>query len=209
MLLHSDYTLKVPFDNTSTFVSWLTGHAANGLIHNKFSNFRQHFFKLTPGAKKIQADPNAGGSSVWSEVLSFEVLHRLFNCRLLKTELELVYFPYGSKITDYSVDIKGQNIGVSVTRAMEFKTKFSITVARELLEKKLTGVRVSTKAVLKHMRWKKQILHIWVQNEEILDTLQAAYETLPTELKADTLLVCTLATQAEFVFQNVDKFYKL
>lgn len=206
LLLHSDYAMTVPFNNTPTLSSWLAGRVKHGLISNHFSTTKQQVDNLAEGSRKIQADPNAGGNSVWSEVLSFEVLHRLFNCQLLKTEMELVYFPYGSKITDYSVEVGGENIGVSVTRAMEYKTKFTLRSAQELLEKKLSGVLASSKAVLKPMRWKKQILHAWVQNAEILKLLQLAYDTLPEPLRADTLVICTLANEkVDFVFRNVDK----
>ena len=43
--------------------------------------------------------PNAGGSSLCSEALSFEMLARAFGARLEMTEMELRYTP-GSQITD-------------------------------------------------------------------------------------------------------------
>lgn len=71
---------------------------------------------------KILNTPNAGGNSVWSEVVSCEVLSSLCRAVLHKTEMEIEYAP-GSKITDYSVKVLNKDIGVSVTRAMKFSKK--------------------------------------------------------------------------------------
>jgi hypothetical protein len=57
--------------------------------------------------------------------------------------MELEYFPYGSKITDYSVRCFGRSIGVSVTRAMKFRGVFTIEDGVALLTKKLNGVNAS------------------------------------------------------------------
>lgn len=71
------------------------------------------------GAQRIMYCPNAGGTSRWSESLSFEILEVLFGAELLKTEMELSYRA-PSKRTDYSCKIYGTVIGVSVTRAMRY-----------------------------------------------------------------------------------------
>ena len=67
-----------------------------------------------------------------------------FGARLLKTEMEIEYFPEQSKKTDYSVLINNKHIGVSVTRAMKFKGDFTEEDARVLLYKKLYGIIVSS-----------------------------------------------------------------
>ncbi len=106
---------------------------------------------LTHGAQRVLGTPNAGGSSVWSEAISFEVLSFLCQAVLHKTEMEIEYMP-GSKITDYSVKVMGRDLGVSVTRAMKFSKKgdalFTEEDATKLLSKKLTGVIESTKGVV-------------------------------------------------------------
>ena len=80
-----------------------------------------HKIKLTNGGRKLLETPNAGGNSVISEVLSFEVLAEyLFSVKLLYTEMELEY-KCASKITDYSILVGKEPIGVSVTRMMKFK----------------------------------------------------------------------------------------
>ena len=49
-----------------------------------------------------------------------ELLHRTFGATLCKTELELAYFPRNGAITDFSVEIDGVELGVSVTRACAY-----------------------------------------------------------------------------------------
>ena len=70
---------------------------------------------------------------------SFELLHRCFGARLLKTEMEVAYFPEGGSITDFTCEMFGTRLGVSVTRAMKFKGVFELEDAEKLLRKKLNG----------------------------------------------------------------------
>ena len=98
--------------------------------------------RLTLEAQRIQHTPNAGGSSVESEALSFEILKRFFNAHLVKTEMEVAYFPMGGSITDYVVMIFGSVVGVSVARAMKYGNDdmFTLEDATKLLNKKLKGI---------------------------------------------------------------------
>jgi hypothetical protein len=128
-----------------------------------------HFFPIRPfndfsiscGAQKVFLEPNAGGNSVNSEAMSFEVLHRLYGARLVKTEMAIEYWHPNWKKTDYSVVLYGRRIGVSVTRAMKYRGVFTPEDARWLLYKKLNGVNISTVGVVREDRWEKQILHLW------------------------------------------------
>jgi len=99
---------------------------------------------LCDGARRIMDEPNAGGNSVWSEVLSLEVLYRMFGAKLVKTEMEIRYAPAGSKKTDYSCVIAGQKLGVSVTRAYKYRGVYTNEDAALLLHKKLYGVLASS-----------------------------------------------------------------
>jgi hypothetical protein len=118
--------------------------------------------QLSEGGHRLLTVPNAGGNSVWSEVMSFEVLRLLFGARLLRTEMEIEY-TWNSKITDYAVVLSGHHLGVSVTRAMKFRGVFQQEDAIRLLRKKLYGVIRSTEGVYHHHRWEKQILHVRFQ----------------------------------------------
>lgn len=160
---------------------------------------------LTDGGNTIKNVPNAGGSSVNSEVFSFEVLNFLINAKLQATEMQLEYFPLGSKITDYSIRAGDQVLGVSVTRAMKFGGGvFDDMDAFRLLSKKLYGVNASTKAVLKRFRWKKQILHIWAESTQVADTLERVYNSqIDDDLRNNTLVVVTVCQKnSAFIFYD-------
>jgi len=161
-------------------------------------------FHLCEGSSRIMNTPNAGGSSIWSEAVSFEVLNCLFNAKLLKTEMELEYWPKGCKITDYSVELFGETLGVSVTRAMKFNGPFTEKDAEQLLQKKLYGVNVSSQCVLPEHGWKKQILHVWAAEAYVADVVQRTYEKLSEELKSNTLVVVTISTNANWIYRSYD-----
>jgi hypothetical protein len=141
----------------------------------------------------------AGGTSITSEFMSFEILSMLFNAKLLYTEMELEYMP-GSKITDYSVDISGRPIGVSVTRAMKFSGTFTSDDALKLLEKKLKGIIQSTFGVIKRQKWERQILHIWAEKEYIRNAVIDAYHKLSNEIKSNTIIIITTVKNAQWIF---------
>jgi type VI protein secretion system component VasK len=96
-------------------------------------------------SKRILNTANAGGNSQYSEALSNELISTLTRGRLLKTEMEIEYFPMGGKITDFCMEIDGQPIGVSVTRALKFRGQFTEKDATSLLTKKLDGINQSTR----------------------------------------------------------------
>jgi len=160
--------------------------------------------KISKGAQTIQTIPNAGGTSVNSEVFSFEIIHTMFNAQLEATEMELEYFPLGSKITDYSVKINGEIFGVSVTRAMKFNGGiFTEEEAERLLNKKLYGVNISSKAVLKRFRWKKQFLHIWAENRQIAQQLEHVFQSIISpEMKSNTIVMVTICENSPFIFYD-------
>lgn len=157
--------------------------------------------RLTFEATLIQTTPNAGGSSIESETLSFEILKKYFNAKLLKTEMQVEYFPEGGSITDYVVYLFDKIIGVSVTRAMKFdKSEFMIEDAEYLLNKKLKGILQSSRNSL--IKWDKQILHVWVNDERSLANLEKAWLDLGSAIKSNTVLFLTLATNSREVFTN-------
>ena len=72
--------------------------------------------KVSPSAKRLLFEENAGGCSEYSEAFSFEVLRQFFDAKLVKTEMEILYWSNHCKKTDYLMRMNGQKIGVSVTR---------------------------------------------------------------------------------------------
>lgn len=147
---------------------------------------------LCADAFRVLEEENAGGSSLISESMSMELLARAFGAKLLKTEMQLRYFPTNSAMTDFSIEFDGVVLGVSVTRAISHPaTPLTLENAVRLLEKKLSGVLRST-ATCYNAGWNKQILHIWARSPRVVRVLEQAYASLAPELIANTLCLVTL-----------------
>lgn len=170
--------------------------------------------------------PNAGGHSEKSEVLSFELMHRLFGAKLLQTEMEIVYLTPGWKKTDYICRIGSHLIGVSVTRAFSSRSRteedadnpITPIQAIQLIRKKLFGIESSTIGVVTDSLMSKeelasssdipsppplerQILHIWTDNEENVLCLRNAFQSLHPRLRSNTIVVVTVARNCAFIFK--------
>lgn len=166
---------------------------------NQMKSFRK--MTLTGEAGRVRNTPNAGGSSVESETLSCEIFRKCYNARLLKTEMEVGYFPEGGSITDYVLLLFDRVIGVSVTRAMKFDgTQFTVEDAAALLGKKLKGIKQSSKNSL--LKWDKQILHVWTLNEDTAFSLVSVWIDLEPDLKTNTVMVLTVAQNSRELFVN-------
>lgn len=150
--------------------------------------------RLSEGGREIIDDGNAGGSSLYSEVFSFELLHRCEGARLLKTETEIVYTPPQGRITDLLVEIDGLPIGVSVTRAVAFPFDQPYPPARALalLEDKLSGIVESTGHVDPTNAWRKQILYVIAYAEGHVAVLEAALQQVDAAVRADTIVMITV-----------------
>lgn len=148
---------------------------------------------LTPGGQQIFDDGNLGGSSLFSEVVAYEVLARCEGADLVKTEAEIVYDEEGPR-TDLLVDMGGTPIGVSVVRAQGFPLDDPYTVeqASVILEDKLADIPLSTAAVSDEDAWTKQILHVVAYGPMHAESLQTAYDALGPELTLDTIVVVTV-----------------
>lgn len=147
---------------------------------------------LCADAQRLLGEENAGGSSRISEAMSCEVLARAFGAVLLKTELELVYWPANGPITDFAIEVEGTCLGVSVTRALAApNAPFTVEAAMTLLRKKLNGVLRSTETCVSD-RLDKQCLHIWARTAEVAKTIEEAYAALEGWLTADTVVLVTV-----------------
>jgi hypothetical protein len=164
--------------------------------------FRTLSRNLSQSGQLILNEPNAGGNSVFSEVLSFEVLHRSFGAQLLKTEMQIDYWPENSKKTDYSVMLNDKKIGVSVTRAFHFlgDENYTDLDARMLLRKKLNGVICSSDCVSESDSWEKQILHVFVRSERVAQILRQEYRKLKSTLRSNTIVFVTVAEDVNCIF---------
>ncbi|CAF0816765.1 unnamed protein product [Brachionus calyciflorus] len=201
LLINENFLLTCN-ESTSQVEKLIQDVNKNGFVITYFHQVKSFkTMKLTIDARRIQDTPNAGGSSIESEALSFEILKKFFNAELLKTEMEVVYFPEGGSITDYVIRIFNKVIGVSVTRAMKKNFElYTIEDADNLLRKKLKGILQSSRNSL--VKWHKQILHVWAFDENCVDSLLIAWSELNYELKSNTVLIITVANKSKEVFVN-------
>ena len=162
-------------------------------------------YGLSMGGQTIINVPNAGGSSVLSEVFAYEVLFRCELAVLLKTETEIQYTTPNTKITDMIVEIDGQKIGVSVTRAVKYprdnSTIYSDDKAIQLLTKKFMGINESSANVADDDRWDKQILHVLAYDEQHAQVLIGAHQRIEATIKRNTILWITVTRgMDEFIY---------
>jgi hypothetical protein len=207
-LINENFTLS---SNLNTFKSekLIKDKMNDGVILTHFDQIKPfNSMRLTFEAMRIQTTPNAGGSSVESETLSFEVLKKYYNAKLVKTEMEVTYWPEGGSITDYVTSIYDLIIGVSVTRAMKYcgDELFTIEDANHLLYKKLKGIRQSSRNSM--IKWDKQILHIWIMNDNVCEIILKAWSNIDSNIKNNTLLLITLARKSKEIFINPQKEQK-
>lgn len=150
---------------------------------------------LTDGGREIIADGNAGGSSLYSEVFAYEMLHRCELADLLKTETEVTYDTTDTSITDLLVEIDGYKIGVSVTRAIAypFDDPYTVQQATDLLTKKLTDIQESSAHVSPADAWQKQILYVIAYAPQHATSLQSAFDQLDASVRADTVVMVTVS----------------
>jgi len=156
---------------------------------------------LHADASRLLSVPNAGGASRVSEAMSIEVLARAFGARLLRTETEIVYFPRNGAITDFTVELEGVTLGVSVTRAITAPgADFGMAQALQLLEKKLQGVIRSTASCCG--AWEKQVLHVWSPTTAVADVLEMAYALLDENVTADTVVLISVCEGLPLLFRE-------
>ncbi len=149
---------------------------------------------LGEGAQEVISDGNLGGNSLHSEAISFEVLERCESAVLLKTEAEIDYVDSAGKKTDLLVEVAGEKLGVSVTRAFHFPPgePYTEAEATALLEDKLADVLLSSANVAMSDAWSRAVLHVIAYDGSHGDTIEVAFDGLASTVIEDTLLVLTV-----------------
>lgn len=200
-LLTASFTIAEPRHDVARVQLWATANTAHAqFMASTFEAVRPlHRFRLTGDAQRMLTTQNAGGNSALSEAVALDVLHHATGARLDRTEMSIRYWER-SKITDFSVQICGVRIGVSVTRACRFKGKFTLADAERLLKRKLFGILDSTEHVITPHQWRRQVLLIWAQRPAVADLLSAAWTSLPAQLRADTLVLVVVAQRDQWIF---------
>ena len=161
--------------------------------------------QLTPGGLAIVSVPNAGGSSVYSEVFAYEWLARCELAELIKTETAVAYDVEGKKI-DILVGIDGRKVGVSVTRAVTFPfgDPYTLAAATTLFERKLDDIQLATTQVSAADRWTKQMLVTLAYDAQHAAVAMEAWAALDAATRDDTLLV-TVVTSGDDLFIYTDQ----
>lgn len=149
---------------------------------------------LGDGAQEVLAAGNLGGSSLYSEAVSFEVLDRCEDATLLKTEAEIDYQDSGGKKTDLLITIEDVAVGVSVTRAYNYPPEDGMEVedAYTLLEDKLDDVLLSAANVAATDAWTRSILHVIAWDDVHAEAVTAAYDLLAPETTDETVVFVTV-----------------
>jgi len=130
-------------------------------------------------AKRSMEIQNAGGSSEKSEALSMQYMYHMFGAKNFIPEMEVSYW-VEYKICDFVMKLGKENIGVSVTRAINypFNSEFTIEKSLWLLNKKLYGLIVARNCISKKHKFMRSILHIWCMNIQTANTIKIAYQEI-------------------------------
>ena len=123
------------------------------------------------------------------------MLHACEGAALLKTEGEIVYDDDGGKKTDLLVELFGQPVGVSVTRAYHYPPDEDYTVdeATTLLEDKLSDVLLSADNAADADEWVRSALHIIAYNDQYAASVVTAWEALDAEVRDETIVLLTVS----------------
>lgn len=150
---------------------------------------------------------NVGGSSQISEAFSYELFARWGFTELEKTEKEIYNLlkPIGKIAIDYVCKINDVSVEVSVTRAMNNNNSYRGCFAEKdvikLLTDKLNDLKDATK-YQNNLLWEKQILYVWVQNENTANIVSHVASKLLKDHKSNTLVVISKAEESDFIFTN-------
>ena len=177
----------------------------SGFFANELEIFQRPFLRAQYGQKVIH-EPNAGGNSIWSEVMSFELFGRLFNITQLKTEMQVRYNYENCPLADGTMMISDCNIGLSVTRAANWPSKdgFTDEDADNLLYKKMHGILFARNVAIKSDRWSTSLLHIWCQSIDIYHTIQSSYHRLmasPGSTNKRLIVIATICSW-DYLYRN-------
>ncbi|CAG8630701.1 8514_t:CDS:2 [Paraglomus occultum] len=204
----NDITVHTTSQDLLNLLLGLTEKSYGSLIKLNVNAHERTFkdIKLGEGAAKMLTLPNAGGTSMLSEVFSCEIMERILGVELSKTEMEVRYRFSNQPMTDYLVKLRHKisvTIGISVTRAYAYKKRYTSQDARALLKKKLTGISSSTKNIIGDRVW-KQILHIWCPDGHTAKMVKRAYSKMKEVHATNTVIVLSVV-ESGWVFHEAKR----
>jgi hypothetical protein len=161
--------------------------------------------QLSTGGLTVWTDGNRGGSSLHSEVFSYEILYRCELAKLLKTEKGIIYQDSSGKKTDLLVEIDSRKIGVSVTRAYHYppSTTYTETEAKTLLEKKLADLPLSQSNATAADAWSRSILHVFAYDSQYATAVENAWSKVSSSTKGDAIVILTITDGTDdFIYSD-------
>ena len=210
---YPDMTIHTSQRNMLNFFNTLIQPGRFSIVNTNIDVTRGQ--KLGACANRLLSMPNGGGSSIYSEALSVELLSRLLGVNLFKTELELKYnYPEvynnggGGPIMDYACHYhtSGQDqliLGVSVTRAMAYNRNYTKQDAFDLIEKKLKNMLKSSQNIV-NTKFDRHILHVWTEsgkNAAVVNRVCRKLKGHP-DYKDTVVLISTINTDLVFFNNN-------
>lgn len=141
-----------------------------------------HTLPLDAESRSILQTPNAGGDSIESEVLSFEVLKRIMPFWELSTMEMNTRYRSSGPLTDFVARSALRNdaeVSVSVTRVFGWNASMKIS-GRDLaplLIRKLSGLRCATGRILPR-RKRGMILFAWVPDGRVEKNVRRVWNKL-------------------------------
>lgn len=161
---------------------------------------------LTPGGRHIVETPNAGGSSLYSEVFAFEWMARCELATLLKTETEIVYDVDGKK-ADLLVEIDGRKVGVSVVRFVNFPfgTIYELGDAMPLVQRKIEDLMLATAQVSAADRWTSQMVVALAYDMQHAQVAMQAWTMLDATTRGATIFIVVVSEGTGDMFIYTDQ----
>lgn len=195
-------------DDTSAVDEWSMGEKVSYMMIIDLCQFVDfNLLHLSDEIRRALTISNAGGSSEISESLSMYYMLLKFGARHFIPEMEVNY-RFQSNICDYLMEINGQRVGVSVTRAINypFDKAISKETANTLLYKKLTGIVIAKRAVTSRHNFDISVIHIWCRTLTDAQTLRDAYKVIIDNdiygLYGNICITCSVCL-SEFIYTNI------
>jgi len=157
--------------------------------------------RLGAQSSRMLLEGNAGGSSRISEAYSLELMTHKFGAVLVETESDMqAKAAPNVPLLDYTVDMVGRRVGVSVTRAMAPphapEQGFVLRDALALLRKKLKGLRNARGA------WDRRVLHVWAESERVARLVSEAAAALRGDMPREACVMVSLAPGVRALFDQ-------
>jgi hypothetical protein len=161
-----------------------------------------------PTRRLLEEGINAGGNSIHSEALSFEIMQRVFACKDLVAEMQVRYTSRHCSMLDYvCTTFKSKlKVGVSVTRAMHFMGSQYMTKldCEQLIVKKLGGLERASRFLVEPVQIR--LLHVFAQDQVVANWVQDVFLSSSTGSCLLFVTVCRPPSLLNrFVFHNEDK----